>query len=407
MILNERAIQRGATIENGVVGRLVADKEELVGQKMHYGKLPFDSPVVKQESPVDRVWFDQLHQPAAMVEADFKKENWQQLAERLRCEGVDAILPASENGVRQLAVTKFTRSANINLLQVSGGDRELKWDSYIARTPNPDPIDFQKLATRSKFARFYRQQYASPRNELNRKLKNNKHVVTIGFDTLVYLWDSTRERYVPREKPKNEEEALTTIFEMASGAPFLVSTVCLVDKFDTGQSRTGFSTTLIPARMNVHNAAERAEMTDHLMSRYRMIRDLEDKPWKMTPAGASLMHPEVQKHLLVGINEGMKGNVSVGNLSRIIWPTYPNDRITIGDRAIRDYVFERIARPHQYVSMATLPVGLRERVGMVFSGYSEEGMRTALEQYANSVGYKVNPALFREGIMAFHAMNGD
>lgn len=403
MILNESLAQRGVTIGVGVVDGLIANREESLGKKTHYGKIPFNSPAVKQETPVDGVWFDQLHQPDAMVEADFEREDWQSLAERLRSEGVDAILPASENGVRQLAITKFASSANINLLQVSGGDRELKWDAYAAYTIDPDPIEFQKQATRSKFARFYRERYGSTRNELNRKLKNTHHVVTIGFDTLVYLWDSTRERYVPREKPKNEEEALTTIFEMASGTPFLVSTVCLVDKFDTGQSRTGFSTTLIPARMNVHNTTERMEMTEHLMERYRMIRDMEDRPWKMTPAGASLMHPEVQKNLLVGINSGMRGNVSVGNLSRIIWPTPENrNRESTGDLAIRDHVNNQIARPHQYVSMAALPVGLRERVGMVFSGYSEEGMRKALEQYVNSRGYLLNPILFRKGIMSFH-----
>lgn len=404
MILNESMAQRGVTVDVGVVGSMKANKEVSLGQITHYGKIPFDSPVVKQDPPVDGVWFDQLHQPAAMVEADFEREDWQTLAERLRVEGVDAILPASENGVRQLAITNFTSSANIHLLQVSGGDRELKWDAYTAYTPNPDPIEFQKQATRSKFARFYREfLYGDPTSELSLQMNGFKHVLTIGFDTLVYLWDNTRERYIPREKPKNEEEALATIFEMASGTPFLVSTVCLVDKFDTGQSRTGFSTTLIPARMNVHNAAERAEMTDHLMKRYRMIRDLEDRPWKMTPAGASLMHPEVQKNLLVGINSGMRGNVSVGNLSRIIWPTPENgNRESTGDLAIRDHVNNQIARPHQYVSMAALPVGLRERVGMVFSGYSEEGMRKALEQYVNSKGYPVNPILFRRGILSFH-----
>lgn len=405
MILHESMTERGVTVDVGEVGSLLANQGELLGQKSHYGTVPFDSPVVKQETPVDGVWFDQLHQPAAMIEADFKREEWLALAESLRVEGVDAILPASENGVRQLAITKFASIANLNLLQVGGGDRELRWYDYVQTTSDPDPIDFQKLATRSKFARFYRNLFGSLRNELNRKIKNKKHVVTIGFDTLVYLWDNTRGRYVPREKPNNEQEALTTIFEMASGVPFLVSTVCLVEKFHIGQARTGFSTTLIPARMNVHNAFERAEMTDYLMTRYRMIRDLEDKPWKMTPAGASLMHPEVQKHLLVGLNEGMKGNVSVGNLSRIIWPKRPTDSLSIGDLAIRDHVYERIARPHQYVSLASLPVGLRERVGMVFSGYSEEGMNKAIEQYVNSPGYKVNPTLYRKGITALHEVN--
>lgn len=403
MILRESMTERGVTVEPKLVEALLERQERYLGG-LAYGTIPFDSQAVKHDSPVDVVSFDQLYLPESLVVADFAGPYWQQVMTRLKEEGVQAILPASENGIRQLAITKLANASEINLLQVSGGDRELKWYDYVETTSDPDPIEFQKLATRSKFARFYREWfYGPPESELVEQMNGFTNVITVGFDTLVYLWDTTQERYVPREKPKNEKEALTTIFEIGSGVPFLVSTVCLVDKFSMIESRTGFSTTLIPARMDVRSENERGFLIDHLMKRYRMIRDLEDLQWKMTPAGASLMHPEVQKYLKVGINRSLKGNVNVGTLSRIIWPTTRNgQREGVGDLAIKEHVEQQIAKPHQYLPMSDLPVGLRERVGMVFSGYSEEGMLQALRQYTYLKGYPVNPILFRKGINMFH-----
>lgn len=403
MILHESMTERGVTIDPKLVEPLLGDPEMLLD--IHcYGKLLFDSDAVKYDPPVDTASFDQLHQPESLVEADFLNPDWKQVINELKEKGVEAILPASENGVRQLAITKLASASEINLLQVSGGDRELKWYDYVETTSDPDPIEFQKLATRSKFARFYREWfYGPPESELVEQMNGFTNVITVGFDTLVYLWDATKERYVPREKPKNEQEALATIFDIGSGVPFLVSTVCLVDKFSMKESRTGFATTLIPARMDVHSSNERGVLIDHLMKRYRMIRDLDDLPWKMTPAGASLMHPEVQKYLKVGINNSLRGNVNTGGFSRMIWPTPRNgQREGMGDLAIKDHVEQQIAKPHQYVFMSELPVGLRERVGMVFSGYSEKGMLQALRQYSNSKGYPVNPILFRKRVNAFH-----
>lgn len=335
--------------------------------------------------------YDQLHPSVEFLKKNYESDKWQETIAQIKKSGIDRIMPASENGVRNLAVRTLSELSNIPILTVPGSERELSYAQYIKYDKKPDPIKYQSLVAASKHARV---------SNLTTKQAKRIGVITeddlqsrtlsIGFDTIILTWN--KSAYLPLEKPNDEDEAMQTITTLVSGAPFLVSTVARVQNL-MNSMKTADSATLIPVRIHVDNRFDRGDLMNKWIEIYRNIKTGKDQVWKVTPAGPSLMHPEIQKHVHVAVDGDLSRNLIPEHFTTVDYvntshvPYKPSTSRNIGDLAYKQFG-EKIIGEVGFRSLNDLTIPTRQMVGMVFSGYSDSGMRIAMDRYARKMNSK-------------------
>lgn len=335
--------------------------------------------------------FDQLHVDREFMLGNFRSGKWKGVVEGLREKGIRRLMPASEVGFRNVAVADLAEVVGLDVLVVPGSERELTWERYLGYAKKPDPIEYQELVARSKHHRVSTMSQAEM-ERLGVVSGDNieSDTVEIAFDTVILTWDG--HKYIPREKPVDERSAIETISALIDGETFLVSTVAHVQNL-MNTSEVGNSATILPVRVKKLNRFQRADLKRKWIELYRKINRGADKPWKLTPAGPSLMHPEIQQYIEIGVTNRLRDNVLPADFSTIVqekrlgrdevWRH--SKHVDIGDLAYKQFAQE-VVEKGGYLSMSEMSKEMRQQVGMVFSGYSEPGMKVAIQRYLKKVG---------------------
>ncbi len=335
--------------------------------------------------------FDQLQYAPEYLRHIYDQPDWVATKNRMVASGVEQLLPASENGFRNVAVEQLARSGGFELISVPGSDKELSWEDYIANTKQNqrDLVDYQVKVANSKHNRARR----TPHSKLVemgviKKDDTSNNIAMIAFDTVVWFWNG--KDFEKREKPINKNDALDGLEKIMSGHPFLVATVTTVQSF-IRRREIGTSATIIPMCLSFDSMFDRMALRNFESEMYDMFEKGEGKPWKITPALVSLMHPLVQKHLRVAVGEQVDGNVLPDDFStvQVVEQPYvlynPRTMRDIGDLAYKRYMDKLISK-NGFRKMTDLPLELRQQTGMVPSGYTDAGLRIAIERYVKSRG---------------------
>lgn len=367
---------------------LLAQIEELITPEGEF-VLP------KKKENIKGRLFDQLKIDVNYLVKSFNSSKWAQVVDAMRHSIIERLIPVSESGIRNIAVAKFAETSGLELIDIPGSERELSWKQYLSkyvkkRKRKPDLIEYQLFVAWSKHNRLRRMTESDlEAHGVFTQDHKEKRTAVVAFDTIIQIWDG--EKYVRGEKPESEEEAIKTITSLINGEPFLVSTVARVQN-TLHNYQVGSSATLIPVRVVVRDRFEREELLANWIKLYRQIAKNKAKPWKLTPAGPSLMHPSIQKFLEVGVGIDLNENVLPKDFDTFDHvPSsgadehQPTNYMDIGPLAYKKFA-DKLAARVGYHKMTELDPEIMQQVGMVFSGYSDVGMLVALENYLSKLG---------------------
>lgn len=321
--------------------------------------------------------FDQTRYVSEFLQANFVKEPWQETIVELKRAGVSHILPASENGFRNVAIEQFTKAGKFLSIGIKGNGVELGYEQYKRNrgSRRVDPIEYQQMVARSKLMRV--------RNEPEFTEVIPEGTINIAFDTVGWIWGGGE--YLKRGKPKSREELEPAIDAILSGEPFLVCTYALVQNaLNTAQY--GGVATIIPTRILTENRFARRQLRDDWLELYERIRDGRETKWKMTPMGPSLMHPRIQDHVEIAWDESGQGNLLPRDFStRVYIERKQGEYRDAGYQEVGDLAYHHYARELServgFRRIGKLGVSERQIAGMVFAGYSDVGLKEAIEQF--------------------------
>lgn len=316
--------------------------------------------------------YDQLRPSEEFLKFSFSQPEWQNIIQKMKLDPeIQRVMPASENGIRNIATSMLVDQTGMKLITVPGNERELSWKQYLLHSQQHksriDPVEYQKLVARSKHNRV---RSMNKKELLELGVVNTSRVETrtlsVAFDTVILVWQNGK--YIPIEKPESDEEAHRNILRLAMGEPFLVSTITNVSNL-VDHAKSVHSATILPARVVTNNRSERVDLINHWINLYRRIKCGENWPWKVTPAGPSLMHPEIQSYVEFVVGNSLEQNILPDDLTCMTGnPEYKN-------------FAEGLVRKHGYRSIDELTISSRQKTGMLCAGYSDDGLRLAMDRY--------------------------
>lgn len=318
---------------------------------------------------------------------------------------IQKILTSSANGYRGASDRALADLIGVECRFVPGISDELEWGVYrhyceiVGQHPNV--LDYQKLVAMSKY---FRVRAAPDEHLLTHGVVNEdrieNHTLFIATDTIIWNW--TDSGYLPMEKPKDENEAVFQAWTLSRGVPFVVSNATWTGMMSDRYGRESSSFHLQPLRFNVNSKHEADRIADIMLDEYFKISDGTSK-WGIVPGVITKTHPDLARHLLVGLGRYPTDNILGEDDGSFYMPnsTYRWNVHKQGDLALKKIVDHKLRKSE--VPFLNLQPSHRTKVGLAIGGVSLDGKMEAVRRLPQqSMGYE-NTNRKRE--KALHALS--